>query len=164
MVTVHELTGEDWSRWRSLRLRAVSDAPQAFRATLKEESGRTHADWEAIIRATAGHDRGNAWMAQQDGEDVGMAFARIDQSLTTTSIAAMWVAPAARGQGVGTALLEGAVRWGMARGARITELWVAESNAGAVAFYEACGFDRTDETERLRPGSELTVRKYVRTA
>ena len=90
-----------------------------------------------------------------------MAFARIDEEFTTVYIGAMWVSPHARRLGVGDALLAGALDWGRASGTNRAELWVTEANAAAVGFYESHGFQPTDDTDVLRHGSDLVVRKLV---
>ena len=52
-----------------------------------------------------------------------------------------------RGRGIGTALVDAMARWMGYRGIR--DVWVLGDNAGAVAFYEACGFTRDDEQPTL---------------
>lgn len=162
-VDIQQLSGGDWARWRELRLRALADAPEAFRATLEEELGWTDDAWKEIVEATAAHDRGNAWIAEFDSVDVGMTFATVDASHTSLLIGAMWVSREARGGGIGKALLDSAIEWGAAMGASVAELWVTEANDVARALYESHGFIQTDETDLLRPGSDLVVRKLTRT-
>jgi diamine N-acetyltransferase len=55
-------------------------------------------------------------------------------------IAHLGVARHARRHGVGRALMREALRFAEARGAAAVELGVHEFNAGAIAFYEALGF------------------------
>ena len=68
---------------------------------------------------------------------------------------AMWVAPDARGAGVGRALVDAVVAWARARGCDRLVLSVTETNEGARRFYEACGFADTGERQPLREGSAL---------
>jgi GNAT superfamily N-acetyltransferase len=51
-----------------------------------------------------------------------------------------------RRRGVGAALLDEMRRW--MRDARVPEAWVLADNAGAEAFYAACGFRRGGEGEQ----------------
>jgi ribosomal-protein-alanine N-acetyltransferase len=60
----------------------------------------------------------------------------------------MWVDPAARGTGVGRALLEAVQAWGSSWGAKEIVLWVFESNRPAIRLYETSGF------EHLMSGSD----------
>lgn len=57
------------------------------------------------------------------------------------------VTKAARGQGVGTALVEDAVRWMRSQGAESIEVYVAKANTGAARFWRAMGAD--EYLERL---------------
>lgn len=56
----------------------------------------------------------------------------------------MYLAPTARGLGVGKRLLDVAIAWARARGARRIVLDTVESMTRAIAFYEAHGFVRDD--------------------
>jgi len=71
-------------------------------------------------------------------------------------IGAMWVAPAARGERIGSRLLDEGIRFLVSRGARAIELSVTETNTRARALYSSRGFELTGASEQLRPGSPLT--------
>ena len=60
----------------------------------------------------------------------------------------VYVAPPARGTGIGKRLLAGAARTAVARGWGRLELNVAEDNAGAAAAYAALGFTAPGESVR----------------
>lgn len=89
-----------------------------------------------------------------------MLFGRVDEESTTVGIGAMWVAPDARRGDVGSGLIRACIEWGRGLGVSAASLWVTEKNTEAVAFYERHGFEPTEATEALRPGSHLTVRKF----
>ena len=145
--------------WRDLRLRALADAPDAFRSTLEEESSNPEQWWSELIRATVEHPRGGLWVAWADDDAVGMLFGRVDEGDTVLEIGAMWVAPYVRRQSVGTGLIEAAVEFARGLGVSVASLWVTEDNIEAVAFYRRHGFHSTEMTAALRPGSHMTVRK-----
>jgi len=149
----------EWPLWRQLRCDALSDSPDAFRPTLEEEQDQTDEWWADIIDTTVEHPRGGLWIAEITRIPVGMLFARIDSDDTVVEIGAMWVSPPARSNGVGSALLTAALKWASSRGVRHAELWVTDSNTAAVSLYERYGFEAMPDTQALRPGSDLTVRK-----
>jgi ribosomal protein S18 acetylase RimI-like enzyme len=60
-------------------------------------------------------------------------------------VISMWVAPAARGRGVGDRLLAEVERWARERGARTLRLAVAAGNRPAVALYLRHGFRPTGQ-------------------
>lgn len=76
---------------------------------------------------------------------------------------AMWVAPDARGAGVGRALVEAVAAWARYRGCGRVVLFVTETNQRARGFYEACGFADTGERRPLREGSDLDVLVFAKT-
>lgn len=158
-MEVRTLLVGEWPLWRQLRLAALAASPDAFRARLEDECWQT-GDWrEDLIDSTVVHPRGSLWIAEVDSDSVGMVFARIDSDFSPVEIGAMWVSPTVRGRGIGAALLASPLEWTRAHGVRLAELWVTESNTSAESFYEGFGFQPTAETQPLRPGSNLTVRK-----
>jgi hypothetical protein len=52
-VTIRAIGGKEWPLWRSLRLRALADSPDAYRATLDEEFNQPDEWWAEIIGKTA---------------------------------------------------------------------------------------------------------------
>jgi GNAT superfamily N-acetyltransferase len=60
----------------------------------------------------------------------------------------MYLRADARGMGIGKRLLEGAIAWCRARGAKRVVLDTTEQMTGAIALYEANGFVRDDTQVR----------------
>ena len=153
---VRPFTAEEWPAYRTIRLRALADAPDAFGSTLAAEEALAPETWAARLArsTTSGIDR--ALAAEANGELIGLAWAKQDaDDASIVNLFQMWVAPEARGQGVAGALLDEAVRWATARGARALQLGVTCTNAGAVRLYERAGFVEAGVREPLRPGSAL---------
>lgn len=59
----------------------------------------------------------------------------------------LWVAPAARGRGVGTALVDAVATAAVEHGCSRLALQVQERNTGARRLYERLGFTATGEWE-----------------
>jgi dihydropteroate synthase len=145
--------------WRDLRLRALADAPDAYRETLAEAQARDDAAWQAL--AARRPDRVQL-VAERGGAPVGMAVAVIDAAdPVRADLYAMWVAPEARGGGAGRALVDAALRWTRARAALEMSLRVSEGNDPARALYRGCGFRETGERPPLRDGSAPLSRVMV---
>ncbi len=160
-TTIRAVGGDEWPAWRDLRLRALAEAPEAFRATLDEEQRQSDSWWAHLIGHTVDDPRGGLWIAENDGEAVGMLFGRLNLDQDLLSIGAMWVVPEARRLGIGQGLLDAALEWARGKGAKEAELWVTEGNSRATLFYRRSGFQPTTDTQPLRENSPLTVRRHI---
>ncbi len=147
MATIHPLSRDDWSAWWALRLRALADHPDAFGSDIDE----TIAAGEEAARerfAPLRHDSRNVMFGaiSDDGALVGVAGIVGDTHRKMRHRAFVWgvyVAPEARGEGVGRRLIEACVAHARTvSGIRQVHLTVASHNAAAVAIYERCGFVR----------------------
>jgi GNAT superfamily N-acetyltransferase len=151
---------EDWALTRDARLRALADAPDAFRSRVADESGFDVAEW----RRRAAPSERQVWFAvEEDGRFVGVvriAFAEPDPGLAC--LFSMWVEPERRRAGMGRLLVEAAVGWAADRGAHFVELEVNEAAASARGLYEACGFVPTGRTRPLSADEGTTAIQMVR--
>ena len=140
---IRRLTPDDAPAFQALRLAALKEAPSAFASSYEEEKDLALAVVEG--RLAVRDDRG-AFGAFHDDDLVGMVvLGRIDQKKVSHKafIWSMYVAPAARGRGVGRALLDAALA--LARtvpGVRQVNVGVTADNAIAVRLYESLGFRR----------------------
>jgi GNAT superfamily N-acetyltransferase len=157
MTRVERLREDDWAIFRELRLRSLLDSPEAFGSTYGDESSWTERAWRDWA---AGRWRGGTAVVfaghGDDGPAVGTATgAEYEAEGGVAHVYAMWVAPDARGAGVGRALLDAVAGWARDRGCDRLVLSVTESNETARRFYEECGFVDTGKREVLREGSEM---------
>lgn len=89
------------------------------------------------------------FLAEQNGR--GWGFTQLYPSFSSVSMQRLWilndlfVAPEARGQGVGEALLERARVFGVAAGAKELQLSTATTNTTAQRLYERFGYERDDD-------------------
>ncbi|MGN6744222.1 MAG: GNAT family N-acetyltransferase [Amnibacterium sp.] len=132
MIAVRQVGEDDWRAWRELRLAALATDPDAFGSTLAQWSGP--------------HDREERWrqrladspfsaLLDVDGAAAGMVGAFPQQD--AVELVSLWVAPGARGRGVGEAAVAAVVGFA---GDRDVLLSVRTANAPAIRLYERCGF------------------------
>jgi len=135
-VTVRRLSPDDWPIWRALRLRALADSPEAFGATLAYWSGEgdTEARWRARLS-----DVPLNLVAELDGVAAGMTSGTAPAE-GRVELISMWVAPEARGRGIGTELVGVVEEWAKDQGVGVVALDVREANARAIALYRRHGF------------------------
>lgn len=141
VIEIHVLTPDDWATWRQLRLAALSEAPYAFGSRLADWAGDGDAEerWRGRLGIPGSHDV----VAMLDDRGVGMASGVPTSHAGTVELISMWVAPGARGRGVGDVLVRDIEAWARTIGARVLRLSVAEDNAQAEALYQRHGFQYT---------------------
>lgn len=92
------------------------------------------------------------FFAVDGGIDVGMVrAARHPDEPTAGELLSMWVAPGARGRGVGDALIDAVVAWARAEGLSRIVLDVGDHNVAAIGLYTRHGFTPTGVTGALPP-------------
>jgi ribosomal protein S18 acetylase RimI-like enzyme len=133
VITIDELRPDDWPRWRELRLAALAESPDAYGSKLSNWQGDndTEQRWRARLADVAYNV-----LAALDGVPVGIASGTAD---TPVELISMWVAPGARGRGVGDALVRAVLRWAERRGVSV-RLAVREQNTKAIELYRRHGF------------------------
>jgi ribosomal protein S18 acetylase RimI-like enzyme len=108
MVYLQTISAEEWTLWRELRLSALEEAPYAFGSTLADWQG--DGDYESRWRDRLDSIPFNV-IADLDDRPAGMVSATGPDAEGDVQFSSLWVAPFARGRGVGDSLL-GAVGMG----------------------------------------------------
>ena len=157
MLAVRRLLPDDWPLYRELRLAALADAPDAFCSTLADAVARPDADWrERLERADP--DTSEPLVATLDGVPCGLLWAVTDRARPDAAeLFQMWVAPAARGHGVGRRLVKRAAEWAATRGHAVLALECRRDNPSAMRLYERSGFVAVGAFRPLREGSDIVT-------
>ena len=136
-MLIRRLQPADAHLYRSLRLRALREHPDAF--TSSYESDR-----EQPVEAAAARLGQHAfWGAYQGAElygFVGLEREPRAKNRHTAAVVGMYVAPDVSGQGVGRALLDALLAHARSEGLASLVLTVTEGNRPAQRLYEAAGF------------------------
>ena len=154
-VGIAELPESDWELWRDLRIDALRDAPGAFGETLAQAQARDEDGWRAHWRHDPPLPR---FIATINGAPQGMCSIVLPEDHDFQPlIISMWTSPAARGRGLGRALLDACVTWCARTGRRRLRLGVVEDNEAATRLYLGYGFrfDGTGEPLLSDPSKAL---------
>lgn len=149
MVEIRQAGPDDWQAWRELRLNALLDSPGAFGSSHERERERDERFWRNRLSGT-----GASFVASVDGSPVGMVGAYWPEH-RLVELVSMWVAPAGRRLGVGSALVGRLVTWAGEEGAQAVGLWVARGNDAAESLYSRHGFIRTGMAKPLPSDPEV---------
>lgn len=151
MTDLRLLTPDDWRAWRDLRLAALAEAPHAFGSTLADWQGA--GDREERWRGRLALPGSRNLLAYLDGEPVGMASGvPAEDGSEDVELVSMWVAPSARGRGVGGALVRAVETWARSVDAGTLRLAVAEGNEAAARLYARHAFVDTGERVLMPDG------------
>jgi ribosomal protein S18 acetylase RimI-like enzyme len=158
-MEVRRVRPEEWQALRDLRLRALEADPDAFGNTHAEASQRADDDW----RAYADRPDGAAFVATTPDGFVGMASGGpAPGHPDAAGLFGMWVAPEARGQGVGSALVDAVEAWAREAGYENIGLGVTTTNLSAIRLYTAKGYSATGDRMPLRDGTDLMIQIMAR--
>jgi len=113
----------------------------------------------ADYAAEAG-DRAGAWIAEAGGERAGCVFC-VPYDETTAQLRILLVRPAARGLGLGRALVETCVEFARDRGYGSVRLWTNDVLAAARRIYLGAGFTLVDAEPHHSFGVDLVGQTYV---
>ena len=151
MPTIHRLGAEDWQRLGTIRLRALTDAPESFWATAEQEADLTPEQWRERLSKPGVVNV----VAVEDGRDIGMAVGAPHHALPDDAgMYSVWVAPEGRGKGVGAALVSEVITWARDSGYRAIYLDVSDANAAAQRLYTQAGFTPTGRTDAFPPPNQ----------
>jgi RimJ/RimL family protein N-acetyltransferase len=135
-MKIRLLTIDDLSSYKSLRLEALKQVPEAFVSSYEEEINYSQKDWEV------GFAKSNIFGAFIEGLLVGSAgFYRLNTQKTKHRgvLFAVYVKPTARGQGMASALVDVIITHAQLQVSQI-HLACVTTNLTAVKLYEKHGF------------------------
>jgi ribosomal protein S18 acetylase RimI-like enzyme len=144
-MTTRRLAPPDAAAYRELMLQAYARHPDAFTASVEERGGLPLAWWEA--RVQPGEAAAEMVVGAFGGAGLlgvaGLSFESRPKLRHKAHLFGMYVAPEARGQGLGEQLVRAVLAQAASRpGVRLVQLTVSEGNAAAEALYARCGFTR----------------------
>ena len=162
-VRIRRVRPDEGLRVRALRLQALADAPLAYGSTVAREQAFDDTVWHERARdGAAGVDR-VTFVAEDKNRWVGLVTGMVDETMGSRfALVGMFVEPAARGQGIGAALVDAVADWARGRGAPHLYLGVTATNQGAIRLYHRCGFRPTGGREPLGHTPTETVLEMVR--
>ena len=139
-------------------IEALQSYEAAFEANRRQDETFAREHW-SVLKERAAARNGVVLIAERDDVPVGWACAYDDDGEVFMALperrhgflAEMFVAPEARGEGHGRALIGAVEAWARERGHKVMMIGVLAGNARAIRAYEGAGYAPYG----------LTVRKYL---
>jgi ribosomal protein S18 acetylase RimI-like enzyme len=157
---IRRLGINDTAVFREIRLEALRTCPQAFGSSFEEEQRLTAADFSRRVAPEPPDAIFGAFL--DDASPVGIAGFVVGKHIKERhkgTLFSMYVRPAARGRGVGMALLRSVIEHARnVSGVEILQLTVTVGNEAACALYDRAGFvpyGIEPRALRLAPGDYL---------
>ena len=151
VVLCHELSPDEWSRLREIRLASLLESPEAFGSSYEREIAFTEKEWRELFNL-------NSYLvASIDGKDIAIMFLeklRGDFGATCW-VGGCWSNPEYRGIGAVRAMFDYVDSVAGEKGWQIQGLGVFIVNKSAIAAYEKLGFKAMGEVQEStrRPGN-----------
>jgi ribosomal protein S18 acetylase RimI-like enzyme len=144
-IEIRQIEAGEWRRWREVRLRMLRDDADFFSTRYDDMVREPDATWRAWVADAAGGDQKTLFIAEEQGEWLGVvgAFARVNP--LEIQLISMWVDPSARGRGIAQRLIRAVALWATGRGSTRVVLFVQEANTPAQRLYERAGFRLTGD-------------------
>ena len=136
---IRRLEVADAPDYRSIRLRALRDNPEAFLSSFEEESLRPMADTEKRLASVFE----KLWGAFVNRELVGMVGLSREARLKNrhkASLVSMFVLPTYTGKGLGADLVDTVIQDASSCGIELMVLTVTDTNLAAISLYQKAGF------------------------
>ena len=138
-MDIRRLQSDDASDYRTLRLRALWEFPQAFTSSYEEDEKLPLVASEK--RLASAHQK--FWGAFEAGELWGMVGLEREHRAKNrhkAKVVSMYVAHERMGRGIGGALMQALIEDARASGLELLVLTVTEGDSAAVRLYERSGF------------------------
>jgi len=135
---VRQLTSDDVEAFRTIRLEALQDSPEAFGGDYAHESQQPI---ESFLRQITHSAIFGAFAASTLKGVVGLFWDSAEKRRHLGHLYTVYVSPDARGTGMGLPIIEAALTYAQSRGLLQVMLGVAVPNTPAIKLYRRAGFE-----------------------
>jgi RimJ/RimL family protein N-acetyltransferase len=142
-IRIRFLLKTDLEAFKSLRLEALREHPEAFGSDYEEDSRQPESFWIDRVEKSVDNPYGCAIIAESGTELAGMVGVWRQERVKRRHCAGIWgvyVRPAYRGQRLMDRMIGQAIDWCRGNQVRIVSLTVGTHNGPAIRCYLRCGF------------------------
>ncbi|HEX9058661.1 MAG TPA: GNAT family N-acetyltransferase [Clostridia bacterium] len=155
-MNTHLTTITDWQKYKSIRLQALKDTPQAFGQTYDDAAKKTDSHWKEVLS----QENRFFVITEINGEAVSVAGAK-QIADDTWFIIAVYTKPEFRGKGIAKETMRTVLDELKKRKIKKAELWVNVDQEAAIALYKNLGFSIVKTISDQKMGDGLLHEEYV---
>ena len=104
-VTIRPARADEWGRWRETRLRMLRDDADFFSTRYDDMVREPDQMWRDWVGEAAAGDQKTLFVAEEDGDWLGVVGAFVRVNPLEVQLISMWVDPQARGRGIAQDLI-----------------------------------------------------------
>ncbi len=149
-VEIVTLDPHDWQQYKTLRLQALQEDPQAFSANYENTVKAPDSQWQERVKEA---QRGKSqWLlfAKVDEKLIGMVGGFIHEDPTIAHVGTAFVTKEERGKGIGALLMQDLIkRIKQKKHIKKMEVEVNSIQEAAVRLYKNCGFTVVGKQKRV---------------
>jgi GNAT superfamily N-acetyltransferase len=155
-VQVRRIRADEGLKNRDIRLRMLTESPDAFHSTVEVTQARPNGYWSNLARSSALAEDRVMYVADVASRWCGAAGGVLELDGSVVEVVGVWVDPAHRGRGIAAAMIASVLAWGRDCGASAAQLWVHDANDTAIRLYVRLGFTMTDQCQAFGVHGERT--------
>jgi RimJ/RimL family protein N-acetyltransferase len=145
MRITRRLNSGEWHLYRTVRLEALRESPEAFSSRYEDAVARSDQSWADQADSSATGSNRATFVTLED-QPVGLAALYRDENAPDVGeLIQMWIAPEFRGGSVATDLLLEVFQWAGSNRFASVKAEVMKGNARALRFYEKFGFSLSSD-------------------
>ncbi len=163
MSMIRRIRRGEGELFRSVRLTALKESPEAFGSTYESALLRSVESWKEQADGTAeGSDRATFLLTHEETPVGIVALYRDSERADQGEIIQLWIDPPLRGTGAAVELAEAVLEWARRNGFCRVVAAVFEGNHRSRGFLRKLGFLPLDDSSIKRDGQEILVKQLVR--
>jgi ribosomal protein S18 acetylase RimI-like enzyme len=148
-VQLIKLPVDRWSEYKALRLRALTEDPQAFATSSVEIEAEPDHIWMSTLQWAIFEQDYWLWFVEEENALIGMVGAFYDVENQAAVLTNAYVVKEHRGKGVSKLLMQRILEDIEDSGITKTILEVSSEQKVAIALYQKFGFEKSGETSRM---------------
>lgn len=161
-IKIDSIYPDDWKKFKSLWLEALTDSPQAFSHSYKELADRTFEKWQEKIKKYSDKKSKDKIIVAKDRNNFIGMMGFFEKREGAANIYAVYINPQYRGKKISDMLMKALLNFIKQEPSfREIELSVNKNQKAAIGFYKRNGFTIIEEMQNVKMGDGTICNEYL---